>query len=182
MYAYGGAQLEAHGWERLSCSHWRRSPAEQSRYNQMAKRGAEILPFGAGAGGSIHGHGLMYGRDLGAWHQALAAGQRAPGMVMRPNPNGPMDGLLRGGLDTGWLALGRLPSPVRAHLLPLFERWQQHGLAELTGETLALTLAGRFWNVNLQAGLFEYLQSNPMGGEAATLAAHPGGARHHSRV
>ncbi len=51
MYAYGGAQLEAHGWERLSCSHWRRSPAEQSRYNHMAKRGAEILPFGAGAGG-----------------------------------------------------------------------------------------------------------------------------------
>ena len=24
--------------------------AEQNRYNQMAKRGAEILPFGAGAG------------------------------------------------------------------------------------------------------------------------------------
>ena len=182
MYAYGARTLEQGGWQRLSCSHWRRSEAEQSRYNQMAKRGAEILPFGAGAGGSIHGHGLMYGRDLGAWHQALAADLRAPGMVMRPNPNGPMDGLLRGGLDTGWLALGRLPSPVRAHLLPLFERWQQHGLAELIGETLALTLAGRFWNVNLQAGLFEYLQSNPLGGEAATPAAHPGGARHHSRV
>ena len=39
--------------------------AEQSCYNQMAKRGAEILPFGAGAGGSVHGHGLMYGRDSG---------------------------------------------------------------------------------------------------------------------
>ena len=182
MYAYGAHTLEQGGWQRLSCSHWRRSDAEQSRYNQMAKRGAEILPFGAGAGGNIHGHGLMYGRDLAAWHEALAAGLRAPGMVMRPNPNAPVDGLLRGGLDTGWLALGRLPSPLRTHLLPLFERWQQHGLAELTGETLALTLAGRFWNVNLQAGLFEYLQSNPMGGEAATLAAHPGGARHHSRV
>ena len=159
MYAYGAHTLEQGGWQRLSCSHWRQGEAEQSRYNQMAKRDAEILPFGAGA-----------------------AGQRAPGMVMRPNPNAPVDGLLRGGLDTGWLALGRLPPSLRTHLLPLFERWQQHGLAELTGETLALTLAGRFWNVNLQAGLFEYLQSNPMGGEAATLAAHPGGARHHSRV
>ena len=182
MYAYGAHTLEQGDWQRLSCSHWRRSDVEQSRYNQMAKRGAEILPFGAGAGGNIHGHGLMYGRDLAAWHEALAAGLRAPGMVMRPNPNAPVDGLLRGGLDTGWLALGRLPSPLRTHLLPLFERWQQHGLAELTGETLALTLAGRFWNVNLQAGLFEYQQSNPLGGEAATLAAHPGGARHHSRV
>ena len=182
MYAYGAHTLEQGGWQRLSCSHWRRSDAEQSRYNQMAKRGAEILPFGAGAGGNIHGHGLMYGRDLAAWHEALAAGLRAPGMVMRPNPSASIDGLLRGGLDTGWLALGRLPPSLRAHLLPLFERWQQHGLAELAGETLALTLAGRFWTVNLQAGLFEYLQSNPLGGEAATHAAHPGGARHHSRV
>lgn len=119
MYAYGGAQLEAHGWERLSCSHWRRSPAEQSRYNQMAKRGAEILPFGAGAGGSILGHGLMYGRDLAPWHDALASGKRAPGMVMGRNPNARMDGLLRGALDSGVLALDRLPAPLLTHLMPL---------------------------------------------------------------
>ena len=181
MYAYGARTLEQGGWQRLSCSHWRRSEAEQSRYNQMAKRGAEILPFGAGAGGNIHGHGLMYGRDLVAWHEALAAGLRAPGMVMRPNPNAPVDGLLRGGLDTGWLALGRLPSPLRTHLLPLFERWQQHGLAELTGETLALTLAGRFWNVNLQAGLFEYLQLNPLAGSDGA-PAHPADMVRHSLV
>ncbi|MGS3176514.1 heme anaerobic degradation radical SAM methyltransferase ChuW/HutW [Aeromonas sanarellii] len=179
MYAHGASTLEAAGWQRLSCSHWRRRDAEQSRYNQMAKRGAEILPFGAGAGGNVLGHGLMYGRDLAAWHAALAAGGRAPGMVMRPNPDARLDGLLRGALDTGWLVLGRLPSPLRAHLLPLFERWQQHGLAELTGESLALTLAGRFWNVNLQAGLFEYLQRNPLGG-SETTPAHPAQAVRHS--
>ncbi|HEH9426414.1 TPA: heme anaerobic degradation radical SAM methyltransferase ChuW/HutW [Aeromonas sobria] len=166
MYAYGGAQLEAHGWERLSCSHWRRSQAEQSRYNQMAKRGAEILPFGAGAGGSIHGHGLMYGRDLAPWHDALANGERAPGMVMGRNPNGRMDGVLRGALDSGVLALDRLPDPLLAHLMPLFAAWQQHGLAEIGGDRLLLTLAGRFWNVNMQAGLFEFLQLNPLDGSA----------------
>ncbi|MGY3868062.1 heme anaerobic degradation radical SAM methyltransferase ChuW/HutW [Aeromonas crassostreae] len=182
MYAYGAHTLEQGGWQRLSCSHWRRTDAEQSRYNQMAKWGAEILPFGAGAGGKIHSHGFMYGRDLASWHEALTAGVRAPGMVMRPNPNASIDGLLRGGLDTGWLALECLPPPLRGHLLPLFERWQQHGLAELIGEILALTLAGRFWNVNLQVGLFEYLQANPLEGEAATPAAYPGGTRHHSPV
>lgn len=140
---------------------------------------AEILPFGAGAGGNVLGHGLMYGRDLAAWHAALAEGVRAPGMVMRPNPDARLDGLLRAALDTGWLVLGRLPSPLRAHLLPLFERWQQHGLAELTGETLVLTLAGRFWNVNLQAGLFEYLQHNPLAG-SETTPAHPAQAVRHS--
>ncbi len=181
MYAQGAQTLEAGGWQRLSCSHWRRTPAERSRYNQMAKCGAEILPFGAGAGGNIHGHGLMQGRDLAAWHEALAEGRRPPGMVMGQNPDGRIDGLLRGGLDAGWLDLTCLPAPLRAHLLPLFERWQAHGLAELGLARLELTLAGRFWNVNLQAGLFEYLQSNPLGGEAATHAVHPGGTLHRSR-
>ena len=88
MYAHGAQTLEAGGWQRLSCSHWRRTPAERSRYNQMAKCGAEILPFGAGAGGSIHGHGLMQGRELATWHEALAEGKRPPGMVMGPNPDG----------------------------------------------------------------------------------------------
>lgn len=165
MYAQGAQTLEAGGWQRLSCSHWRRTPAERSRYNQMAKCGAEILPFGAGAGGNIHGHGLMQGRDLAAWHEALAEGRRPPGMVMGQTPDVRIDGLLRGGLDAGWLDLTCLPAPLRAHLLPLFERWQAHGLAELGQERLELTLAGRFWNVNLQAGLFEYVQRNPLAGE-----------------
>ncbi|MFB0722771.1 heme anaerobic degradation radical SAM methyltransferase ChuW/HutW [Aeromonas salmonicida] len=164
MYAYGAQTLEQGGWQRLSCSHWRRGDAEQSRYNQMAKRGAEILPFGAGAGGNVHGHGLMYGRDLALWHEALAGGVRAPDMVMGQNPNALTDGLLCGALDSGRLALERLPAPLRAHLLPLFQAWQLHGLAALTEDTLVLTLAGRFWNVNLQAGLFAFLQLNPMGG------------------
>ena len=181
MYAQGAQTLEAGGWQRLSCSHWRRTPAERSRYNQMAKCGAEILPFGAGAGGNIHGHGLMQGRDLAAWHEALAEGRRPPGMVMGQTPDVRIDGLLRGGLDAGWLDLTCLPAPLRAHLLPLFERWQAHGLVELGQERLELTLAGRFWNVNLQAGLFEYLQSNPLGGEGATPAVHPGGTLHRSR-
>lgn len=180
MYAYGAQTLEQGGWQRLSCSHWRRGDAEQSRYNQMAKRGAEILPFGAGAGGSVHGHGLMYGRDLALWHEALAGGVRAPGMVMGQNPNALMDGLLRGALDSGRLTLDRLPAPLRAHLLPLFQAWQLHGLAVLTEDTLVLTLAGRFWNVNLQAGLFEFLQLNPMGG--AQSAVHSTEAVRHSLV
>ena len=180
MYAYGAQTLEQGGWQRLSCSHWRRGDAEQSRYNQMAKRGAEILPFGAGAGGNVHGHGLMYGRDLALWHEALADGVRAPGMVMGQNPNALMDDLLRGALDSGRLALDRLPAPLRAHLLPLFQAWQLHGLAALTEDKLVLTLAGRFWNVNLQAGLFEFLQLNPLGGVQS--AVHSTEAVRHSLV
>lgn len=176
MYAYGSRQLEGHGWERLSCSHWRRSPAEQSRYNQMAKRGAEILPFGAGAGGNIHGHGIMYGRDLAQWHEAQEQARRAPGMVTGRNPNARLDGVLRGALDSGVLALECLPASLRRHLMPLFGAWQHNGLVERCGERLQLTLAGRFWCVNLQAGLFEFLQQNPLSGgvypQLGTAALH----------
>ena len=129
----------------------------------------------------MQGHGLMYGRDLGAWHEALASGVRAPGMVMGRNPNAHIDGLLRGALDTGWLALARLPAPLREQLMPLFQAWQRHGLAALTEDRLELTLAGRFWNVNLQAGLFEFLQLNPLDGGAAS-DAHPAEAVRHSLV
>ena len=60
----------------------------------------------------------------------------------------------------------RLPAPLLTHLMPLFAAWQQHGLAEIDGARLQLTLAGRFWNVNMQAGLFEFLQLNPLDGSA----------------
>ena len=39
-------------------------------------------------------------------------------MVMGRNPNGRLDGLLRGALDSGWLVLARLPASLRAHLHP----------------------------------------------------------------
>ncbi|BDS30856.1 hypothetical protein KAM479c_25800 (plasmid) [Aeromonas caviae] len=67
---------------------------------------------------------------------------------------------MRPGSDTGW-----------------------HG-SRLSAERLALTLAGRFWNVNLQAGLFEYLRCNPPGGskEGAKPSDHPGKMAGHARV
>jgi oxygen-independent coproporphyrinogen-3 oxidase len=173
MYADGARTLER-GLERLSCSHWRRIDAEQSRYNQMAKWGAEILPFGAGAGATFTATASCM---AGIWRPGMRRrrGVRAPGMVMRPNPDARLDGLLRGGLDTGWLALSQLPQGLVSHLMPLFEAWQRHGLARLSAERLALTLAGRFWNVNLQAGLFEYLRCNPPGGIRGRETIRPPG-------
>ena len=94
-------------------------PAERSRYNQMAKCGAEILPFGRGRG--------QHSRprpDAGAGSGRLArgAGRRAtpPGMVMGQTPMCAST-VCCGGLDAGWLDLTCLPAPLRAHLLPLFE-------------------------------------------------------------
>ncbi|MCL1047050.1 heme anaerobic degradation radical SAM methyltransferase ChuW/HutW [Shewanella electrodiphila] len=177
MYAFGANRLESKDWQRLSSCHWRRDDRERSIYNSLAKSGIEILPFGAGAGGSIHGHGMMNARDLSEWHQAQAPSKEAevnsqlasqclpakvPGMILSPNPSAAFDAIFKRGLDSGILNFTALEADVVTHLHPLFEAWQQHGLAILETDSLSLTLAGRFWNVNMQTGLFEFLATNPI--------------------
>lgn len=167
MYAQGAVLLESSGWDRLSNCHWRSDKREISLYNTLAKQGIEIVPFGAGAGGSIHGHCVMNGRDLSTWHDAIKAGVKVPGMVMSINEKNDIDKVIKKGLDSGTLRLAELSMTLRDHLRPLFIKWQENGLAKLEGEQLYLTLAGRFWSVNMQAGLFEYLATNPLLGQAA---------------
>lgn len=162
MYARGAHILESNGWERMSSCHWRRDKRESSVYNFTAKQDAEVVPFGAGAGGSIHGHGLMNGRDLKAWHQAQEDKVKVPGMIMSKKVGAEFDGIIKSGLDHGGLLLNMIPSDMCEHLMHLFAKWQEHQLAIVSGEKIALTLAGRFWNVNLQMGLFEYLVQNPL--------------------
>ncbi|MEZ9141600.1 MULTISPECIES: heme anaerobic degradation radical SAM methyltransferase ChuW/HutW [unclassified Shewanella] len=177
MYAFGANRLESKDWQRLSSCHWRRDDRERSIYNSLAKSGIEILPFGAGAGGSIHGHGMMNARDLSEWHQAQAPSKEAevnsqlasqclpakvPGMILSPNPSAAFDAIFKRGLDSGTLSFNQLAPELVCHLQPLFRAWQQHGLAILETDNLSLTLAGRFWNVNMQTGLFEFLATNPI--------------------
>ena len=184
MYASGANHFESQNWQRLSSCHWRRDSRERSVYNSLAKSGIEILPFGAGAGGSIHGHGCMNARDLKQWHlahdetsaaletkstQAVQAPSvpvqvpvQVPGMLMSPNPSASLDAIFKRGLDSGKLELNLLSSDMTQHLMPLFSAWQANGLASLHKNTLALILAGRFWNVNMQTGLFEFLAENPI--------------------
>ena len=172
MYAYGAEYLESNQWQRLSSCHWRRDARERSVYNSLAKSGIEILPFGAGAGGSIHGHSMMNARSLTEWHQAqrlpstigndasLSTPHNVPGMMFTPNPSAKLDAIFKRGLDSGKLQFNQLETHLVEQLQPLFEAWQSHGLAQLSSNALTLTLAGRFWNVNMQTGLFEFLTEN----------------------
>ncbi|AQS39985.1 coproporphyrinogen III oxidase, anaerobic [Shewanella psychrophila] len=172
MYATGASLLESSDWQRLSSCHWSRDSRERSIYNSLAKSGIEILPFGAGAGGNIHGHGIMNGRDLSLWHQAQSQvtesgtvadtlPSQVPGMVMSPNPSAALDSQFKAGLDSGALDLSEFNTELINHLMPLFYAWQTHGLVKLSHTIMTQTLAGRFWNVNLQTGLFAYLKQNP---------------------
>ena len=86
---------------------------------------------------------------------------------MSVNDNAQIDGIIKKGFDKGMLALDELPLSLRDHLQALFVKWGENGLIELDNNRLNLTLAGRFWNVNMLAGLFEYLATNPLLVQAA---------------
>ena len=153
LYGYGARTLEAAGLQRLSACHWARDPRERSCYNALAKTSADVLPLGAGAGGSINGVALMQQRELQPYQAACEAGAWPVAMMMASPPHFCRDGLLKSGFDKGLLD-GRLwrgqghPELFDA-LRPLLEFWQQRALLTLGDEQAELTLAGRFWNVNL---------------------------------
>ena len=158
LYGYGATTLEQAGLTRLSSCHWARDPRERSRYNALAKTSADVLPLGAGAGGSIQGISVMQHRELEPYQSACESGQWPVAMMMAASPHYQRDGLLKSAFDKGCLVAqvwrdGGEPE-LFASLTPLLQAWQERGLLTLQGNKAELTLAGRFWNVNLaQAAL-----------------------------
>ncbi|GAA4648990.1 heme anaerobic degradation radical SAM methyltransferase ChuW/HutW [Kistimonas scapharcae] len=166
MFLTGLDILGRHHFNRVSVSHWARDTRERNIYNHCVKAGAEIVPFGSGAGGNIGGHGIMMHRSLEPYFGMIAAG-RKPIMAMNaPKPMRQLHNVIGGGFDLGWLDLNHIQRTtgydVATHCAPLFDAWVNNGLAEYKGDFLELTLAGQFWNINMNQGLIHYLESSPL--------------------
>ncbi|BDY04268.1 heme anaerobic degradation radical SAM methyltransferase ChuW/HutW [Ferrimonas sp. YFM] len=161
MYRMGDSFMERHHLRRLSCCHWASDNRERSLYNSMVKSGAEILPLGAGAGGNLGGYALMQPRDLELYQGAVEVNEW-PVMMLMPKGEEGVKAALVGACDKGFIHRSLLGDPLYHHAMPLFEAWQKRGLAEISTDAVAFTLAGRFWQVNLCNGLLSYINSNPM--------------------
>lgn len=183
MYAYGAQTLEAAGLQRLSVCHWARDKRERSVYNSLAKTSADVLPIGAGAGGQINGVALMQHRVLETYQIQCAEGRWPLAMMMAPAPHAVRDGLIKASFDRGcldhhdWAAAGY--RDLFAQLQPLFAAWAERGLLDLTADRAELTLAGRFWSVNLAQGALQALATLEPGDDAAMAHSqrpgHPAG-------
>jgi putative heme utilization radical SAM enzyme HutW len=158
QYAYGAQTLEQAGLQRLSTSHWARDSRERSRYNALAKTSADVLPLGAGAGGQINGIAVMQHRELEIYKASCMENQWPLAMLVTPAAHAERDALLKSAFDRGvieqsrWVTAGQ--AELFATLRPLFAAWSDRGLMVLQDDRAELTLAGRFWSVNLaQAAL-----------------------------
>lgn len=170
LFKLGVETMIANGWDRLSINHWGRKSAdgqilERNIYNHQTKAGSEIIPFGCGAGGKINGHSIMMHRSLEPYYGMIDAGIKPIMALMERDPELAINRTLGAAFDLGSLNFNTLDraaeSELSRHCRPLFEAWQDNGLAQIEHDTLNLTLAGQFWNVTMSQALNNYLERFP---------------------
>jgi anaerobilin synthase len=176
QYRSGSERLHRARWEALSCTHWRRTTRERNLYNLLVKSGADCLAIGAGAGGSLNGADAGFSfRNVAAvdeYRGRVASGAPVVAGLMRQSPHRRLFDRIKGELEQGRLDTTALAAALQAdagldwHALaePLLAQWQAAGLLTRDGDWAELTLAGRFWQVQLTLNLLEWLNQALMRG------------------
>ncbi len=162
MFAAAVEAMQNTFWHRLSISHWARTTRERNLYNQYVKGRAHCLAFGPGGGGSLDGLFYMNQSDIAAWREAVNAGQKPLAMVMLPEPGWKLYKAVTEGMERGVLNMAELEAEsgeaLREICHPLFSQWERAGLVSRQDTFLTLTVAGQFWQVNLNQLLIDYLK------------------------
>ncbi len=169
FYGVGSEYMRNARWDPVSCTHWRGTTRERNLYNLLIKSGADCVAVGAGAGGSVSGAdaGFSY-RNLPSvedYRERVDRGDPVVAGLMRQSPHRRLFDAIKGELERGRLntthaamRLGSDGGPDWQGLVePLLAQWQQAGLVTRDGDWMELTLAGRFWQVQLTLNLLQWL-------------------------
>lgn len=186
MFAAAEKWLGDRAYKRLSNCHWSKDIRERSMYNIMAKTGAEVMPFGCGAGGFMGDYSLMQMRDLQKYMDMIDAGKK-PIMVMSGKSHfDDAHKAISQNMEQGYLDFNRLTAAYGdlAQLTLLLDKWCANGLMTKGDAMYFQTQAGRFWQNNLTQSLLdctEYILSKgmaedvqPMQGMSGMPPGHPG--------
>lgn len=149
-------------YNRLSVCHWAKNCRERSLYNTLSKSGAEIVPFGCGAGGNIAGFSLFQQRDIKAYATMVAEGLKPLMFMGRQSKHKKLFSAVGGQVDSGCLDIdelaGRFGEDVR-EIESLLSIWETRGLLRKEGGVVYLLRPGRFWSVNIAQSLIDCLQA-----------------------
>ncbi|MXF45346.1 heme anaerobic degradation radical SAM methyltransferase ChuW/HutW [Raoultella sp. Lac2] len=157
LYLQGCDFMDDAGWRCISNSHWARTTRERNLYNLLIKQGADCLAFGSGAGGSANGYSWMVERNLAAWHESIAAGEKPLMMMRTAERSYQWRHTLQAGIETARIPLAEL-TPHAEKLAPLLSQWHRAGLTRDASTCLRLTNEGRFWASNILQSLDELIQ------------------------
>lgn len=159
-------------YSRLSVCHWAKNHRERSLYNTLCKSGAEVAPFGCGAGGNLGGLSLFMQRDIQVYSKQIEAGQKPLMFMGARNGLNKLAKFIAGQVDGGCLDLEQLGNFGEEFLEieELLAKWEKAGLVRKERNVFYLERPGRFWEANIAQSLIECLIA--ISGEAA-------GAPHH---
>lgn len=158
--------LDEMAYKRLSVCHWAKTNRERSMYNTLAKSGADVIPFGSGAGGFVGDISMFLNRDLQRYIKAIDEG-KWPLMVLSKEAEGKVlfkD--IQAQTENCMVNMQKLAQVYNEELLQIEEVldiWVEYGLFEKYGHTYKMTIAGQFWQNNITQTIIELTQQLLMG-------------------
>ena len=163
MFARGVEIMEHARYGRLSMSHWGRTTRERNIYNTLALSGKVCVPFGSGAGGWMDGYFFFQDNRLDGYYQRIDEGNKPIAMSMKQSENNDLFRELAGQMEQGRCHLrelgGRHGFELEEIFMPLVDQWEKAGLIKMDDGSMNLTLAGKFWQVNLCQALIDYFST-----------------------
>lgn len=158
MYAAAETYLTDRAYAKRSNCHWAKSSRERNLYNLLSKCGAELFPFGSGAGGNLGGFSFYLQRDLVKYLQAVDAGEKPMMVMMGQSASQELHNDILMQLEQGYIDLTALSlkyGEVVSALGELLAIWEENGLLKRGAVLSRLTIAGRFWQMNIAQSLLE---------------------------
>ena len=160
--------LVSAGWKQLSTTHFGRNALERNLYNHWALAGAEMVPFGCGAGGSVGGWSLMQTGELSTYLDMVDKGLKPIGMCMKIPPTASTRSVIAGQLGYGTFDPSTVPD---IDYTKLAENWERAGVwREEAPGRYRLTRLGEYFQPKVLSMLMGYTMANSVGvGEALKL-------------
>lgn len=158
MYAAADTYLSDRAYAKRSNCHWAKTSRERNLYNLLSKCGAELFAFGSGAGGAIGGFSFYLERDLTKYLQMVDAGDKPMMMMMAQSPSQQLHNDILAQLEQGYFdltALAKKHGEAVGALGGLLAIWEENGLLKRGAALSRLTLAGKFWQMNIAQSLLE---------------------------
>jgi oxygen-independent coproporphyrinogen-3 oxidase len=163
-YVDASALLRESGWNRLSLSHWGRNALERNHYNHWAKTGADILPYGCGAGGALGDWSFMQTSDLADYRAKVEAGAKPLAVAMKKTPTHRLRAQVVDQMERGFLDP---KSFCAVDFGPLYENWAAAGVwAQDDAGRYRLSPLGEFYQTRLATRVQRFCLSQAAGGEA----------------
>lgn len=162
LFAAAENWLSARNFRRLSNCHWAQSNRERSQYNSLTKQGAEVVPFGAGAGGNLAGKMMFLHRDIKVYMEQIEQGIKPLMFLAKQPERQPIHNEIMRQLELGYIDLSRLAEMFGSciyELEAIIDIWEQNGLLTRGAAHISLTQAGRFWQMNMTQSLLECIEA-----------------------